>query len=102
MVNVYIALSEFARGKFIDGGLPPESITVKPNFLGSDPGMGKGEGAYALFVGRLGEEKGVRLLAEAWCRLSGIPLIVASDLMLALSKTDDGKFVLTTEARSPR
>ena len=32
----------------------------------------------------------------------GIPLIVATDLMLALSKTDDGKFVLTTEARTPR
>ncbi len=32
----------------------------------------------------------------------GIPLIVATDLMLALSKTDDGKFVLTTEARRPR
>ena len=32
----------------------------------------------------------------------GIPLIVATDLMLALSKNDDGKFVLTTEARSPR
>jgi pyrimidine operon attenuation protein / uracil phosphoribosyltransferase len=32
----------------------------------------------------------------------GVPLIVATDLMLALSKTDDGKFVLTTEPRSPR
>jgi len=32
----------------------------------------------------------------------GIPLIVASDLMLALSKTDDGKFVLTTERWTPR
>ncbi len=32
----------------------------------------------------------------------GIPLIVATDLMLALSKTDDGKFVLTTERWMPR
>ena len=32
----------------------------------------------------------------------GIPLIVATDLMLALSKTDDGKFVLTTEPWMPR
>ena len=32
----------------------------------------------------------------------GMPLIVATDLMLALSKNDDGKFVLTTEARTPR
>ena len=27
----------------------------------------------------------------------GVPLIVATDLMLALSKRDDGKFALTTE-----
>ena len=32
----------------------------------------------------------------------GIPLIVATDLMLALSKTDTGKFVLTTEPWMPR
>ena len=32
----------------------------------------------------------------------GIPLIVATDLMLALSKTDEGKFVLTTEVWMPR
>jgi pyrimidine operon attenuation protein / uracil phosphoribosyltransferase len=32
----------------------------------------------------------------------GVPLIVATDLMLALSKTDDGKFVLTTEPWMPR
>ena len=32
----------------------------------------------------------------------GVPLIVATDLMLALSKTDDGKFVLTTERWMPR
>jgi glycosyltransferase involved in cell wall biosynthesis len=77
MVNVYIALSEFARNKFIEGGLPPEQIAVKPNFLASDPGVGKREGEYALFVGRLAEEKGVRLLAQAWQRLPDIPLIVA-------------------------
>lgn len=77
MVNVYVALSEFARRKFIEGGLPAERIKVKSNFLASDPGPGDGEGDYALFVGRLAEEKGVRFLAEAWRRLSGIPLIVA-------------------------
>ena len=32
----------------------------------------------------------------------GVPLIVATDLMLALSKNDDGKFVLTTEDRGSR
>ncbi len=86
MVNVYIALSEFARTKFIQGGLPASQIVVKPNFLSSDPSPGNGEGEYALFVGRLAEEKGVRFLAEAWRRLSSIPLIVAGKGPLETTK----------------
>lgn len=32
-VNLYIALTEFARHKFIEAGLPADKIVVKPNFL---------------------------------------------------------------------
>jgi glycosyltransferase involved in cell wall biosynthesis len=32
-VDRYIALTEFARQKFIEGGLPAEKIVVKPNFV---------------------------------------------------------------------
>ncbi len=32
MVDVYITLTEFARQKMIQGGLPAEKIVVKPNF----------------------------------------------------------------------
>jgi hypothetical protein len=52
-VSAYIALSEFARAKFIEGGLPAEKIFVKPNYLQTAPGPGEGKGNYALFVGRL-------------------------------------------------
>ena len=38
-VDVYIALTEFGRRKFIDGGIPAERIVVKPNFT-EDPGSG--------------------------------------------------------------
>jgi glycosyltransferase involved in cell wall biosynthesis len=79
MVDAYIAISEFARAKFIEGGLPAERIAVKPNFVGHDPGLGAGRGGYALFVGRLSEEKGIQTLAEAWRGLPGIPLRVAGD-----------------------
>jgi len=79
MVDVYIALSEFARSKFIAGGLPAKRIAVKPNFLSPDPGRGDGRGRFALYVGRLSEEKGIRVLAEAWRQLSDIPLVVAGD-----------------------
>lgn len=68
-VSRFIALTEFARQKFCDGGLPAEKISVKPNFVIADPGMGRGKGGYALFVGRLSLEKGVECLLKAWEQL---------------------------------
>lgn len=65
-VDAYIALAEFARQKFIAGGLPAARIFIKSNFLDPDPGPGPGDGGYALFVGRLSEEKGISTLLSAW------------------------------------
>jgi len=78
-VDVYIALTEFARRKFIEGGLPAEKISVKPNFIYPDPGKGEHGGNFALFVGRLSAEKGVKTLLSAWRLLKGIPLKVVGD-----------------------
>ncbi len=79
-VDLYVALSEFARRKFIEGGLPAKRIVVKPNFVEPDPGPKQGRGDYALFVGRLSEEKGLRVLLNAWGRLrEPIPLRIAGD-----------------------
>ncbi len=66
MVNAYITLTEFARQKFIEGGIPSEKIFVKPNFVHPDPGVGEGKGEYALFIGRLSVEKGLDTLLSAW------------------------------------
>ncbi|WP_460361807.1 glycosyltransferase family 4 protein [Thermus antranikianii] len=79
LVDRFIALTEFARQKFVEGGLPAEKIVVKPNFVHPDPGPGEGKGGYALFVGRLSPEKGVRTLLRAWERLKGIPLKIVGD-----------------------
>lgn len=68
-VDAYIALTEFARSKFIEGGLPASRLHVKPNFLAPDPGAGAGNGGYALFIGRLTPEKGIRTVLEAWREL---------------------------------
>jgi glycosyltransferase involved in cell wall biosynthesis len=79
-VDVYIALTEFSRRKFIEGGLPAEKIVVKPNFIYPDPGPGSGKGGYALFVGRLSGEKGVATLFRAWKELAGsVPLKIVGD-----------------------
>jgi glycosyltransferase involved in cell wall biosynthesis len=79
-VNVYIALTNFAREKYIQGGLPPEKIVVKPNFVSPDPGVGLGNGRYALYVGRLSVEKGLDTLLAAWRHLNGkFPLKIVGD-----------------------
>jgi glycosyltransferase involved in cell wall biosynthesis len=62
----YIAVSEFARDIYITGGLLPEKIAVKPNFIHPSPVPGGGGGGYALYVGRLSQEKGVATMLEAW------------------------------------
>jgi glycosyltransferase involved in cell wall biosynthesis len=76
----YIALTEFARRQFIRGGLAGEKISVKPNFAAPDPGPGTHSGGYAIFVGRLSPEKGLRSLLQAWRRLlNTVPLRIVGD-----------------------
>ncbi|BAZ03879.1 glycosyltransferase [Calothrix sp. NIES-3974] len=76
-IDAYIALTEFARQKFIQGGLPAEKIAVKPNFVNSDIRVGEHKGNYALFAGRLIPQKGVKTLLKAWHLLDdSIPLKV--------------------------
>ena len=87
LVDVFVAaLTESVRTKLIQGGLPPEKIVVKPNFVYPDPGPGHGRGGYALFVGRLAPEKGIDTLLAAWQGLEKrIPLKIVGDGPLAQS-----------------
>jgi glycosyltransferase involved in cell wall biosynthesis len=79
-VDVYVALSQFARRKFIEGGLPAERIEVKPNFMVGASAPRAQVGDYVLFVGRLSEEKGPQLLLTAWRGMrTKIPLRIAGD-----------------------
>jgi glycosyltransferase involved in cell wall biosynthesis len=83
-VDAYITLSEFARQKFIQGGIPAQRLAVKPNFVHPDPGLGGGRGQYALYVGRLSPEKGVETLLAAWEQLGNrVPLKIVGDGPLA-------------------
>lgn len=73
-VNIFIALTQFAKEKFIQGGLPAEKIAIKPNFL-EDPGKPDlNERKYAVYIGRLSKEKGILQLLQAWKKFPYLPL----------------------------
>lgn len=78
-VSRFIALSEFSRSKLVEGGLPPEKVVIKPNFLDEDPGFrpggDAGQPAYLAFVGRLTEDKGVGRLLHCWANNPDLPLL---------------------------
>jgi glycosyltransferase involved in cell wall biosynthesis len=74
-VNRFIALSEFARAKFLEGGLPSDRVVVKGNF--AKPGHKAALRGGALFVGRLSPEKGLATLLSAWHSMPDVPLVIA-------------------------
>lgn len=84
-VSRYLAPTQFARDRLVAIGLPPERVAVKPHFVTPDPGMGRPgtERGFVLFVGRLTEEKGVRVLLAAAARASDVPVRVVGDGPLA-------------------
>ncbi|MFH9350825.1 glycosyltransferase [Kitasatospora sp. NPDC017646] len=81
-VERFFCISAAQRDVLARSGLPPERLVVKHNFV-PEPGVGRtGAGEHLLYLGRLAEAKGVRLLMAAWDRLAadggvGVPLVVA-------------------------
>jgi len=77
-VDMFIALTEFARDKFIESGIPADKIVVKPNFVEQAPEEKHLNNPRhgALFVGRVSPEKGVSTLLRAWDNVD-YPLTVA-------------------------
>ena len=80
LVDRYIALNDFCRDKLVQGGLPAQRISVKPNFVDLPAPDSNAPRAGLLFVGRLSQEKGVQTLAQAWLQMpSGSELQVAGE-----------------------
>lgn len=72
-VDAYLVATHFYIRKFIELGLPAARMHYRPLFI-KDPGMRtSGPGDYALYLGRLASEKGIRTVLEAWKDLD-IPL----------------------------
>jgi glycosyltransferase involved in cell wall biosynthesis len=78
-IDVFIALTKFAREKYIQAGLPTDRIVVKPNFMNHPPEPCYEHKGYAIFLGRLTPEKGVVTLLAAWKKLADVPLKILGD-----------------------
>ena len=84
-IDAYIALTEFSKSKFVEGGLPSDRIHVKSNYC-DDLNRNLASSTVrigGLFVGRLSEEKGIQTMLRAWAPLKEIPLKVIGDGPLA-------------------
>ncbi|MFF7441440.1 glycosyltransferase [Streptomyces sp. NPDC008122] len=81
-VERFLCISSAQRDLLVSSGMPAERLAVKHNFV-PDPGTVRtGTGEHVLFLGRLAEPKGVRLLMAAWDALAadggvGVPLVLA-------------------------
>jgi len=72
-VNRLIALSDFAKSKFIEGGIAENQLTIKPNFVNDYSNeisdslpVSHIPSDYYVFVGRISSEKGIEMLVETW------------------------------------
>jgi glycosyltransferase involved in cell wall biosynthesis len=79
LVDRFIVLTPFAARRLAAAGVPPERILVKPNAVAAPPPAEPQSGRYALYAGRLSEEKGIGTLLDAWRDVPGVTLKVAGD-----------------------
>jgi glycosyltransferase involved in cell wall biosynthesis len=84
-VDAYVALTEFGKRKFVECGLPAEKLFVKPNFLADPPAPNYTTADYAIYMGRLSEEKGLDVLVDALASDNG-----ASSLPLKVKIVGEG------------
>ncbi|WP_306320358.1 MULTISPECIES: glycosyltransferase [unclassified Streptomyces] len=81
-VERFLCISAAQRDVLVASGMPAEKLSVKHNFV-PDPGVCReGEGEQLLFLGRLAEAKGIRVLMAAWDMVAaeggvGVPLVIA-------------------------
>ena len=83
-IDSYLVLTNFAKELYRSFGLPEQKIRVKPNFC-QDLLKYKGrQEGYGIFIGRLGEEKGISWLIEAASRIADFRLMIVGDGPLRL------------------
>ncbi|MFE7439776.1 glycosyltransferase [Streptomyces chartreusis] len=81
-VERFLCISAAQRDVLVRAGMPAERLVVKHNFVPDPDDRRSGAGEHVLYLGRLAEAKGVRLLMTAWDELAaaggvGVPLVIA-------------------------
>lgn len=79
-IDLFLAPSQFVKEKFRGVGFPAEKIVVLPNFLDFEPVESLLEPeSYAIFIGRLSEEKGLLTLLKVFKELPDLPLKIVGE-----------------------
>ncbi|WP_344525576.1 glycosyltransferase [Streptomyces albiaxialis] len=81
-VDRFFCISAAQRDVLVRSGMPAERLAVKHNFVPEPDVRRTGPGEHLLYLGRLAEAKGVRLLMAAWDQLAAdggvdVPLVLA-------------------------
>lgn len=84
-VDAYITPSAFARGRYVAAGWPEERLVVKYNTAPDTSLRRDGPGRGFVCLARLGAEKGVDVLLDAWSRAfpdggEGLAIVGSGDL----------------------
>ncbi|GAA4052284.1 glycosyltransferase [Streptomyces shaanxiensis] len=92
-VERFFCISAAQRDVLVGAGMPAERLAVKHNFVPEPGNCREGAGEHLLYLGRLAEAKGVRLLMAAWDELAagggvGVPLVIAGTGPLEREVTD--------------
>lgn len=70
-VTRYIVLNQMCRDLFAEGGLPMDKLVIKPNFVVAHGKPSWEQRSGGVFIGRLSDEKGLHVLAQAMQQLPG-------------------------------
>ncbi|WP_326784788.1 glycosyltransferase [Streptomyces sp. NBC_00151] len=81
-VERFFCISAAQRDVLVKAGMPAGRLAVKHNFVPEPGARREGAGEHVLYLGRLAEAKGVRLLMAAWDEIAagggvGVPLVIA-------------------------
>ncbi|WNO71801.1 glycosyltransferase [Streptomyces sp. AM8-1-1] len=81
-VERFLCISAAQRDVLVRSGMPAERLAVKHNFVPDTDARRSGAGEHLLYLGRLAEAKGIRLLMAAWDEIAasggvGVPLVIA-------------------------